>query len=65
MATTTRSQLQGFKELDKVLKALPGRLAERELTNAVRAGATWVGFLRGMTALAGGALVHIHHGGRA
>ena len=39
MATTTRSQLQGFSELDKVLKALPGRLAERELTNAVRAGA--------------------------
>lgn len=39
MATTTRSQVQGFKELDKVLKALPGRLAERELTNAVRAGA--------------------------
>ncbi len=37
MATTTRSQVQGFKELDKVLKALPGRLAERELTNAVRA----------------------------
>ena len=39
MATTTRSQLQGFKELDRVLKALPGRLAERELTSAVRAGA--------------------------
>ena len=37
MATTTRSQLQGFKELDNVLKALPGRLAERELTKAVRA----------------------------
>ena len=32
MATTTRSQVQGFKELDNVLKALPGRLAERELT---------------------------------
>ncbi len=31
---TTRSQLSGFKELDRVLKALPGRLAERELTNA-------------------------------
>ena len=39
MATTTRSQVQGFKEIEKVLKALPGRLAERELTNAVRAGA--------------------------
>ena len=39
MATTTRSQLQGFAELDRVLKALPGRLAERELTSAVRAGA--------------------------
>ena len=39
MATTTRARLQGFKELDKVLKALPGRLAERELTSAVRAGA--------------------------
>ncbi len=35
MATTTRSQVQGFKELDKVLKALPGRLAERELTGAI------------------------------
>ena len=33
---TTRSQLQGFKELDNVLKALPGRLAERELASAVR-----------------------------
>ncbi len=39
MATTTRSQLSGFKELERVLKALPGRLAERELTGAVRAGA--------------------------
>ncbi len=38
MATTTRSQLQGFAELDKVLKAMPGRLAERELVNATRAG---------------------------
>ncbi len=37
MAITTRSQLQGFKELDRVLKAPSGRLAERELTNAVRA----------------------------
>ena len=36
MATTTRSQLQGFAELDRVLKALPGRLAER-VTSAVRA----------------------------
>ncbi len=39
MATTTRSQVQGFKEIEQVLKALPGKLAERELTNAVRAGA--------------------------
>ena len=39
MAITTRSQLQGFAELDRVLKALPGRLAERELTAAVRTGA--------------------------
>ena len=37
MATPTRSQVQGFKEIEQVLKALPGRLAERELTNAVRA----------------------------
>ena len=36
---TIRSQLSGFSELDRVLKALPGRLAERELTGAVRAGA--------------------------
>ncbi len=35
---TTRSELQGFKELDRVLRAMPGRLAERELTSAVRAG---------------------------
>ena len=39
MAVTTRSQVVGFKELEQVLKALPGRLAERELTSAVRAGA--------------------------
>lgn len=39
MATTTRSQVLGFKEIEQVLKALPGRLAERELTNATRAGA--------------------------
>ena len=39
MATTTRSQVTGFKELDRVLKALPGRLAERELSAATRAGA--------------------------
>ena len=39
MAVTTRSQVQGFKELDQVLKAMPKRLAERELTAAVRAGA--------------------------
>ena len=37
MPITTRSQLQGFKELDKVLKALPGRLSERELVDATRA----------------------------
>ncbi len=42
MTTTSRSDLQGFKELDRVLKALPGRLAERELTSAVRAGANVV-----------------------
>ncbi|MCH8189085.1 MAG: HK97 gp10 family phage protein [Proteobacteria bacterium] len=39
MAVTTRSQVEGFKEIEKVLKALPGRLAEAELTKAVRAGA--------------------------
>ncbi len=38
MATTSRSSLQGFRELDRVLKAMPSRLAERELTSAVRAG---------------------------
>lgn len=39
MAVTTRSQVVGFKEIEKVLKALPGRLAEAELTKATRAGA--------------------------
>ena len=39
MAVTTRSQVQGFRELDRVVKALPCRLAERELGNAVLAGA--------------------------
>lgn len=39
MATTTRSQVLGFKQIEQVLKALPDRLAERELTGAVRAGA--------------------------
>ena len=39
MATTTRSQVEGFKEIERVLKAMPDKLAERELTNAVRAGA--------------------------
>ena len=35
MATAT-SRITGFKELERVLKALPGRLAERELTSAVK-----------------------------
>ncbi len=62
---TTRSELQGFAELDRVLQALPGRLAERELTSAVRAGATWIGFLRSMVAQAGAAPVHVHELGSA
>ena len=64
MATTV-SKVTGFKELDRVLKALPGRLAERELTSAVRAGATWIGFLRSMVAQAGAAPVHVHASGGA
>lgn len=36
---TTRSQVQGFAEFERLLKALPKRLAERELVNGVRAGA--------------------------
>ena len=39
MATTTRSGITGAKELDRVLKLLPKRLAERELISAARAGA--------------------------
>ena len=39
MATTIRSEVRGFKAIENVLKALPDRLAERELTGAVRAGA--------------------------
>ena len=38
MATTT-SKITGARELERVLKKLPGRLAERELTSAARAGA--------------------------
>lgn len=38
MATTT-SKITGAKELERVLKNLPGKLAERELTSAARAGA--------------------------
>ena len=38
MATTT-SGIAGAKDLERVLKRLPGRLAERELTSAARAGA--------------------------
>lgn len=34
-----RSQVEGLAAINKVLLALPGRLAERELSNAVRAGA--------------------------
>lgn len=37
MATT--SKVEGLAAINKVLLALPGRLAERELANAVRAGA--------------------------
>ncbi len=33
------AKLEGFKELERVLKRLPKRLAERELTSAARAGA--------------------------
>jgi hypothetical protein len=44
MAVTTRSQITGFKEIEQVLKAMPDKLAERELTNAVRAGADNVRF---------------------
>lgn len=39
MAVTARSQILGFNELERLMKALPGRLAEAELTSAVRAGA--------------------------
>ncbi len=38
MATTT-SKIAGANELERVLKKLPGRLAERELNSAARAGA--------------------------
>ncbi len=34
-----RSGITGAKELERVLRKLPGRLAERELTSAARAGA--------------------------
>ena len=34
-----RSGISGAKELERVLKRLPGKLAERELTSAARAGA--------------------------
>ena len=36
---TTRSGITGAKELERLLKKLPGKLAERELTSAARAGA--------------------------
>ena len=58
MATTTRSQIQGFKELDKVLKVLPGRLAERELTGATRAGANVIRKEARARAPRGGALAN-------
>jgi len=35
----TRSRVEGLTAINNVLRALPGRLAERELANAVRAGA--------------------------
>ncbi len=35
----TVSSITGAKELERVLKKLPGRLAERELVSAARAGA--------------------------
>ena len=34
-----RSGISGVKEMERVLKKLPGRLAERELVSAARAGA--------------------------
>lgn len=40
-------------------------LAEVELLPEDLAGAAWLGFLRGLVAQAGGAPVHVHHGGRA
>ncbi len=39
VAVTTRSRVEGFKEIERVLKAMPGRTAEAELKKAVRAGA--------------------------
>ena len=38
MATST-SRITGAKELERVLRKLPGKLAERELVSAARAGA--------------------------
>ena len=40
-------------------------LAEVEPLPEDLAGATWLGFLRGMVAQAGGAPVHVHDAGRA
>ena len=43
------------KKFLTVLDSLPEDLA----------GAAWLGFFRGMVAKSGGALVYVHHGGRA
>ena len=40
-------------------------LAEVEAAPKDLAGATWLGFLRGLVAQAGGEPVHIHHAGAA
>ncbi len=42
---------------------LPGRRRESDLLPEDLAAATWIVFLRGHVAQAGGALAHIHHGG--
>ena len=38
MAITTRSRVEGFREIEKVLKAMPAKVAKKELGKAVRAG---------------------------
>ena len=77
-AAPGRAEINALERADEVAPAGPGQLrvavskdtarsflAEVDAAPEHLAGAVWLGFLRGMVAQAGGAVVHVHDSGRA